>query len=99
MSNKELLHKLQELHHELASINNDLESLQEIDTETLQALGTLVCDVSQIVDQASEVGDDHQTVVPPQNELLDRIHRFENSHPRVTSFLSQLTDLLAMMGI
>ena len=38
-------------------------------------------------------------VADEQQDLRDRILKFGNEHPRVSQFLTQTTDLLAMMGI
>jgi hypothetical protein len=97
MTNTDLLIRLRELHEELSTMNDDVSSSEPVDEETIDALGQLITDVNVLVDQAREnntIDDEtHQT------DVLDRISRFETQHPRVTSFLSQVTDILAMMGI
>ena len=98
MPNTELLIKLRELHEELSSINDDLKSAEQVDEESIDALGQLVTDVSGLVDQAREINL-HDENMSEHRDLLDRISQFESHHPRVTGFLSQVTDLLAMMGI
>jgi hypothetical protein len=98
MPNTELLVRLRDLHEELSSINDDLRSAEQVDEESIDALGQLVTDVSELVDQAHEVNGPEGTL-PEHHDLLDRISKFETQHPRVTGFLSQVTDLLAMMGI
>ena len=96
MPKTELLVRLRELHEELSSINDDLKSADQVDEESIDALGQLVTDVSDLVDQAREV---NSSEIPEHHDLMDRISQFESHHPRVSGFLSQVTDLLAMMGI
>jgi len=98
MTNTDLLVRLRDLHEELSSINSDDKQGGHVDEETIDALGQLVTDVGQLVDKSTEtiggieVADEHQ-------DLLDRIVQFNNEHPSVSQFLTQMTDLLAMMGI
>ena len=97
MTNTDLLIRLRELHEELSTMNDDLTSSEPVDEETIDALGQLITDVNVLVDQAREnnsIGDEEH-----HGDVLDRISRFESHHPRVTSFLSQVTDILANMGI
>ena len=99
MPNTQLLVRLRDLHEELASINNDLDTKEEVDEDTIDALGQLVTDMGALVDRAKE---SIPVDVPPLHEnhiLLDRVMKFDSKHPRVVDFLSQTTDLLAMMGI
>lgn len=98
MPNTALLNKLRELHEQLAEINNDLGDIEQIDDETLNALEAMVAEAGQIVDQAKVATQPLGEMEQPF-DLNARIEQFETRHPRVTSFLSQLTDLLAMMGI
>ena len=101
MSNTELLVRLRDLHEELSAINYDLKSGEHVDEETIDALGQLVTDVNELVDRAKQPVDDQETQenLGERHVLLDRIMRFETKHPRVTRFLTELTDLLALMGI
>ena len=55
-------------------------------------------DAGELVDQAKSANTPTE-VVSENHELLDQVMKFETEHPRVIRFLSQLTDLLAMMGI
>ena len=90
--------RLRELHEELSAINDDLKTAEQVDEETVDALGQLVTDAGGLVDQAKAANTPTE-VVPENHELLDQVMKFETEHPRVIRFLSQLTDLLAMMGI
>jgi hypothetical protein len=98
MPKTELLVRLRELHEELSSINDDLKSAEQVDEASVDALGQLVTDVSDLVDQARDINVREDNVAG-HHDLLDRISQFDTQHPRVTGFLSQVTDLLAMMGI
>ena len=98
MTKTELLVRLRDLHKELSGINLDLEPGEHVDEETVDALGQLVTDVSDLVDKAkSEVARDSFT--GEHKTLNERIVEFDRQHPRVREFLSQMTDLLAMIGI
>ena len=97
MTNADSLIRLRELHEELSTMNDDWDSTQAVDEETIDALGQLITDVNVIVDHVR--GNQAATDEASHNDVLDRIARFETQHPRVSSFLSQVTDILAMMGI
>ena len=97
MTNSELLLRLRELHQELSTMNDRLDTSEPVDDETIDALGQLVTDVGSLVDRARQAEAEGEE--PETGDLLDQISQFESHHPRVTSFLSQVTDILAMMGI
>ncbi len=101
MANAELLIRLRDLHEELSAINDDMKYEDSVDTETIDALGQLVTDVGGLVDQAKSVTEEDgvSEELGERHEVLDRVMKFESKHPRVVNFLSQVTDLLAMMGI
>ena len=96
MTNTDLLIRLRNLHEELSAINLDVEPGEQVDDSTIDALGQLVTDVGTLIDQAKGVSEesdvDHKT-------LVDRVVEFDREHPRVSRFLTQMTDLLAMVGI
>ena len=98
MPSTELLARLRDLHEELSSINVDLEAGQAVDDPTIEALGQLATDVSELIDQA-RANAGHDQLVGQHKSLSDRISEFDQQHPRVTQFLNQIADLLAMMGI
>ena len=98
MPNTELLIKLRDLHEELSAINDDLNTVEQVDDEAIDALGQLVTDACELVDRA-KLAQESETDLTDRHDLLDRIMKFETNHPRVTKFLSQITDVLAMMGI
>ncbi len=98
MPNTELLIKLRDLHGELSAINDDLKSVEQVDDEAIDALGQLVTDACELVDRA-KIANEVETDLTERHDLLDRIMQFETDHPRVTRFLSQITDVLAMLGI
>lgn len=99
MSKPEILIRLRGLHQELSAINDDLTSADQVDEETVDALGQLITDVGTLVDHAREVTSEAVEAPKESHEMLDRVMKFETDHPKVTSFLSQVTDLLAMIGI
>lgn len=96
MTKSDLLIKLRNLHEELAVINDDLKHEQKIDEKTIDALGEVVTDVSRLVDFAK---DNLHIDTEEHKDVVDRIVEFQSDHPQVTRFLSQVTDMLAMMGI
>ena len=98
MPNTELLIKLRDLHEELSAINDDLKTAEQVDDEAIDALGQLVTDACQLVDRA-KLAHAEESDLAERHDLLERIMKFESNHPRVTRFLSQITDVLAMMGI
>jgi hypothetical protein len=98
MPNTKLLIKLRDLHGELSAINDDLNSAEQVDDEAIDALGQLVTDACELVDRA-KIAKEAELDLSERHDLLDRIMQFETNHPRVTKFLSQITDVLAMMGI
>ena len=101
MTNTKLLIRLRDLHEELAVINEDLRSVDKVDEETVDALGQLVTDVGGLVDRANKMieSEEETDEESHRQDLLERIKKFEDEHPRVTDFLSQVTDLIAMIGI
>ena len=98
MSQSEILLRLRELHEKLSGMNDDLEQTEQVDEETIDALGLLVTDISTLVDRAHEKVQE-QPDLEDHHQLLDRIMKFETEHPQVTSFLSQVTDVLVLLGI
>ena len=90
--------RLRDLHEELSSINIELDPGEHVDDETISALGQLVTDVGTLVDQAKaeyakeKISEEHKS-------LSEQIAEFDRKHPRVREFLSQMTDVLAMIGI
>ena len=98
MTNAPMLIKLRDLHEDLSSINDDLKITEKVDDETIDALGQLVTDLNQLADQVKDIKE-QDIDLTERHDLLDRVMRFETKHPHVTRFLSQITDVLAMMGI
>lgn len=103
MVKTDILSRLRDMHQELSSINDDQKLPDKVDDDTIDALGQLVTDVGRILDrvkgeQPGSIPDDDSLSLEPQ-DLRDRILQMESDHPRVAQFLSQVTDLLAMMGI
>lgn len=102
MANNQLLIRLRDLHEELSAINIDLKSAEQVDDQTIDALGQLVTDASALVDQAKALPSDsseNDIIKEEHQDLVDRIIKFENQHPRVTEFLTQMNDFLAMIGV
>ncbi len=98
MSRTEMLIRLRDLHEELSGINFGAELGEHVDQETIEALGQLVTDIGELVDQAKSAAGD-EVIDNGRKSLLDRVVEFDQNHPRVKRFLAQTTDLLAMLGI
>jgi hypothetical protein len=98
MSNTELLIRLRDLHEELVLINSELQSSGQVDEDTIDALGQLVSDASQLIDRIRDGGEPEEQASDHQ-DLLDKIQKFDSEHPGVKRFLHQMTDLLTMIGI
>lgn len=98
MSKPETLTKLRELHDELAKINEGLTAADDIDEPTIDTLGQMMSDVSMLFDEFEESGS-RGTDSPVHGALIGRIKGFESDHPRIVRFLSQLTDIMAMIGV
>lgn len=101
MTNTDILIKLRDLHEELSNINDDLKAAEQVDDETIDALGQLVTDVGALMDRTSEIKEfeDEDTDVANPDQLMDRVRQFDTDHPSVSRFLSQVTDVLGMFGI
>jgi hypothetical protein len=98
MTKTDVLVRLRELHEKLSAINEDLKDSNDVDEATIEALGQLVSDISVAVDSAkSESGNGADAWSP--NTLQERVLNIESQHPRITGFLSELSDLLGMLGI
>lgn len=98
MNNSDILIRLRNLHEELADINSDRKLIEQVDDDTIDALGQLVTDAGAILDRCKDQPD-RAAIDPAGPDLLDRIFKFETEHPAVARMLSQVTDVLAMMGI
>jgi hypothetical protein len=97
MSNTEVLIKLRDLHEELVVINDDLKTTDPVDEDTVDALGQLVTDVVALLDRTKEVP--AAQPIDEKYELLDRVMKFKSDHPRVHRMLSQVSDVLLMIGL
>jgi len=99
MPNTDLLIRLRDLHEELSGINVDLKPNEQVDDDTVEVLGQIATDIGGLIDRANDQSNVEVSDPQAHEEVLTRISSFESSHPRVTSFLNQLSDLLAMLGI
>ena len=69
---------------------------EQIEDETIEELGLLTTEVSDLVDRTNYIG---TGVSPERDDLIDRINQFEFDHSRVTEFLSHLLELLKMIEV
>ena len=95
MSSTQLLIRLRELNDDLTSINDRTMSTEQVEEATIEELGQLVTDLSDLVGQA-----DFGKLTPhDRDELFGKIRQFECEHLRVMKFLSQLTELLELIEV
>ncbi len=99
MPTKELNDRLQRLHEELADINVGIETDEPIDEATIEAMKQLMSDVGEIFERVEQAKHNEGESNVEHHALRDELDRFETQHPRATQFITQLADLLAMMGI
>lgn len=88
MTQKTLKEQLSRLHEELASG-------ESLDPETRELLARVSRDIERVLDE--------NDVDVDQASVIERIEAaavdFEASHPRLSSFLSEITDTLAKLGV
>ena len=98
MPNAEILKRFEGLHDELSKINTPGGNESAVDQQTADKLGQLVTQAHRLAQQKSEETADG--ISPAEHhEFLEQIQQFDAEHPTVGRILSQLTDLLGMMGI
>lgn len=89
MDKQHLDKRLQELHGELSQIK----SVDENERQTLQQL---MADIQEILEK-EEYSQSHSG--PFEERLKYAIELFGVSHPRITSLMGQIADMLARIGI
>ncbi|MCH2181702.1 MAG: DUF4404 family protein [Mariniblastus sp.] len=98
MPNAEILKRFEGLHDDLSNINAPAGDGAAVDPKTAEALGQLVTRAHRLAQQKS---DEAAAGISPaeHHEFLEQIQQFDAEHPTIGRILSQLTDLLGMMGI
>jgi hypothetical protein len=99
MSKTEILAKLRNLHEELAAINDDCKLSEQVDEQTIDALGQLITDAGAILDKYQDNFSTEVQTDPIGQDLVERVQTFESKHPLVGRFLNQVSDLLGNMGV
>ena len=86
------------LQSKLERIHESLAKAEGLDESTVEAMKTVVADIQRIIDVAdeSESADELTTI---RQRVRVTVDEFETKHPHITEFLSQITDLLASIGI
>jgi hypothetical protein len=99
MSKTEVLARLRQLHEDLAAINDNCKHSDQVDEQTIDALGQLITDIGQILDRDQAGSPDASANLFSEEGLVERVQNFESQHPLVGRFLNQVSDLLGNMGI
>jgi predicted RND superfamily exporter protein len=87
VSQAELLKKLDELH-------KTLEASPTVDKEVAPALRQVATDIQRALEGQPDSADKELS-----RRLNDMIAKLETEHPHITAILSQVTELLASIGI
>ena len=99
MSKTEVLAKLRLLHEELAAINDNSKLSEQVDEQTIDALGQLITDIGLILDRDQNATHQGSSETFSDEGLVERVQNFESKHPLVGRFLTQVSDLLGNIGI
>ena len=89
MSDERLRDELEKLHEALADVH-------EFDEATVNAMKQVASDIDRVLEEEEVPSGQVQDL---RQRIDDLVLEFETKHPRVSNVLSQLTDLLAGMGI
>lgn len=89
MDKQQLDKRLQELHSELSQINS-------VDENERQILQQLMTDIQEILEK-KEYSQSYPS--PFEERLKYAIELFGVSHPRITTMMGQIADMLARIGI
>jgi hypothetical protein len=75
-----------------------LATAEGLDDSTVEAMKTVAADIQRIIDapDESDMTDELTTI---RQRVHDMVDEFETKHPHITDVLSQITDLLASIGI
>ncbi len=82
----------------LERIHESLATAEGLDNSTVEAMKTVAADIQRIIDapDESDMTDELTTI---RQRVHDMVDEFETKHPHITDVLSQITDLLASIGI
>ncbi len=83
--------KHQELEELLKKLHTEVDSIDSVDEENLKLLRDLEKDIDELLDRS-----DTSSIV---ERLRDAIKQFEVSYPRLTSMLSEISNILSNAGI
>ncbi len=96
----------QKLREQLERLHAELSQTDEIDVSTQEALAAVARDLERLLQRIESSAEDTPPADPAdpaaqqaQTNLGMLISELEAKHPRITGVLSQLTDLLAGIGI
>ena len=91
MNDDSLQSKLERIHESLATAEG-------LDESTVEAMKTVAADIQRIIDAPDE-SDTADELTSIRQRVRDMVDEFETKHPHITEVLSQITDLLASIGI
>ena len=81
----------------LSDLRRELDGTDHIDDSTREQIAGVVEELHQLIDQSSDSPSDHHLL--PMQQLRDIIVRLETSHPRLTSTIERVCDMLSSIGI
>lgn len=83
------------LKEQLSRLHEELASGESLDPETRELLARVSRDIERVLDEDDVDVDNASIVARVEAAALD----FEVSHPRLSRFLSEITDTLAKLGV
>lgn len=89
MADDLLTQRLDQLHRELFA-------MKEVDPQTIESLKLVAIDIRNLLEKRDVPIAKRESDV---SSIRGQIERLESEHPIVTRFLSQVTDVLAQLGI
>ena len=89
-------HQLEKLRTALAELENELESLEEVDSETRSVLEEAAREIQAALDKSSAAELEHHTLA---ERLRETAQEFGSSHPTLSGIIGRIIDGLGQLGI
>ena len=81
----------------LSDLRRELDGTEHLDDSTREQITGVMTELYQLLDPSSEAPSDYHLL--PMQQLRDIILRLETSHPRLTSTIEHVCDMLSSIGI
>ena len=81
----------------LKDLRRELDETEHLDNATREQITGVMEDLHQLLDRSSEASTDHDALYLQQ--LRETVLRLQTSHPRLTSMIEHLCDMLNSIGI